>query len=215
MEALRDPRPDDKSRSEILREAAMCFMERGYSATSIDDVARRLGATKGRIYHHYPSKADLFADVFRTGMQFSFSSVEPLSKGPERAIERWKKMARAHATGMIRTRAFQRVVWEGVELHLKGATTPEQRDSLGRLIAHRERYARLFRTTIEEARRDGDMQFSLTGIAEELMFSALNSPVFWYSPRAGETDSDIKELVDQIVSFALRGLGGKEGSKNE
>lgn len=43
-------------KQEILHMAAECFMEQGFHATSIDDVARRLGATKGRIYHHYPSK---------------------------------------------------------------------------------------------------------------------------------------------------------------
>ncbi|MGD9915173.1 MAG: TetR/AcrR family transcriptional regulator [Rhizobiaceae bacterium] len=56
-----EERTVDSSRADILRTAALCFMERGYYATSIDDVARKLGATKGRIYHHFPSKGDLFA----------------------------------------------------------------------------------------------------------------------------------------------------------
>ena len=55
----------DSSTVDILMAAADCFMERGYSATSVDDVARRLGATKGRIYHHFPSKSALFAGVFQ------------------------------------------------------------------------------------------------------------------------------------------------------
>ena len=38
----------DDSRMDILRAAACCFMDRGYTATSIDDVARSLGATKGQ-----------------------------------------------------------------------------------------------------------------------------------------------------------------------
>jgi AcrR family transcriptional regulator len=109
-------------------------MERGYSATSIDDVARRLGATKGRIYHHYSSKSDLFADVFRFGMEMNYRAIEPLRRSGERAVERWRKMALIHVVQMISTRQFQRVVWEGVEMQLRGATTPEQRTAFAELI---------------------------------------------------------------------------------
>ena len=111
----------DSSRADILEAAAHCFMERGYSATSIDDVARRLGATKGRIYHHYSSKSDLFADVFRFGMEMNYKAIEPLRHSREKAVERWRKMAFVHVVQMITKRQFQRVVWEGVEMHLRGA----------------------------------------------------------------------------------------------
>ncbi|MDP1092318.1 helix-turn-helix domain-containing protein, partial [Klebsiella pneumoniae] len=57
----------DGSRAAILDAAAACFMAKGYAASSIDDVARSRGSTKGLIYHHNPSKGDLFADVIRAG----------------------------------------------------------------------------------------------------------------------------------------------------
>ena len=41
------------------------------------------------------------------------------------------------------------------------------------------------------------------------MFLTLNSPLFWYSPRAGETEQDIENIARQVVTFAYRGLGGK------
>ena len=43
-----------------------------------------------------------------------------------------------------------------------------------------------------------------------LMFVTLNSPIFWYTPRAGETDADTEKLVREIVAFAMRGLGSRE-----
>ena len=66
------------SREEILRAAAEIFMEYGYAATSIDAVAERLGATKGRIYHHYPSKADLFFEVQIAAMKRMPPKSKPL-----------------------------------------------------------------------------------------------------------------------------------------
>jgi AcrR family transcriptional regulator len=202
----------DSSRADILEAAAHCFMERGYAATSIDDVARRLGATKGRIYHHYSSKSDLFADVFRFGMEMNYRAVEPLRRSGEKAVERWRQMALVHVVQMITTRQFQRVVWEGVEMHLRGATTPEQRTAFAELIERRSRYSDIFRDLLAEAYKDGDMAFENLGIANQLVFITLNSPIFWYSPRAGETDRDIEEIARQVVAFAMQGLGVRKGN---
>ena len=199
------------ARFEILDAAAACFAERGYAETSIDDVARRLGATKGRIYHHFQSKADLFAQIFRTGMEMNFELVAPLRDRPGRAVAVWKEMAQAHVHQMIATRQFQRTVWEGVEMHLRGATTPEQRMVLSELVELRNQYSRLFRDVILRARDEGDMRFENMSIANQMMFMTLNSPIFWYSKRASETPDEIEKIVDQVVAFALRGLGGKAG----
>jgi AcrR family transcriptional regulator len=201
----------DGSRAEILRAAAVCFNERGYAATSIDDVARSLGATKGMIYHHYPSKADMFADVFRIGMEMNYAAIEPVRSLPGRAAERWRRMALLHTIQMIRTKPFQRVVWEGVSMYLRGATTPEQRSVFAQLQQSRRDYGNIFRRTIVQARDEGDFDFENEGMTEQVMFLTLNSPLFWYSPRPGETEQDIEHIADQVVGFAYRGLGGREG----
>ncbi|MEZ5810317.1 MAG: TetR/AcrR family transcriptional regulator [Rhizobiaceae bacterium] len=199
--------PVGGNRREILDAAANCFMERGYSTTSIDDVARRLGSTKGRIYHHYPSKADLFAGVFRTAMDLNFRIVLPLTRHGGNAAERLIAMARAHTRNMIETRAYQRAVWEGVELHLRGATTPEQRTTLAELTRRRDAYEHLFKATLDEAGRAGDLTFDNLSIANQVMLTALNSPIVWYSPRDAGSGETIDNLVEQVVTFAMRGLG--------
>lgn len=199
----------DSARTEILDVAAECFMERGYTATSIDDVARRLHATKGRIYHHFSSKADLFAQIFRAGMDMDYAAVEPFRSSSDPAAIVWTRMARAHTRQMIVSKAYQRTVWEGVEIHLRGATTPEQRSQLNELVEYRTRYGNIFRDLIARAKAEGDMRFENASIANQMMFMALNSPIFWYSRRPGETERDVENIVNQIVEFAYGGLGGK------
>lgn len=202
----------EDSRADILRAAAACFLERGYAVTSIDDVARALGATKGRIYHHFPSKADLFAEVFRAGIDMIYAAIAPYRNMPGPAIERWKKMAIIHVRLMIDTKSFQRAVWEGVEMHLRGSTTPQQRDVFGKLLEDRANYGNIFRETIAAAQREGAMRFASLSIANQLMFMTLNSPIFWYTPRDGETSEDVDRIVGQVVAFALGGLGATEGT---
>jgi AcrR family transcriptional regulator len=195
---------------DILDAAARCFMDRGYAATSIDDVARSLGATKGRIYHHYRSKADLFFDVYRYGMQMNFDIITPLSAETTLAIEKLRRMAKAHCTAMIQTQPFQRCVWEGVEMLLRGSTTPMQRETLVDLHAMRNNYSDIFRAVLEQARDDGQASFENSSIALQLMFMSLNSPLFWYHPRDDQDPDAIDRIANQCTVFALRGLGLKE-----
>jgi AcrR family transcriptional regulator len=49
-----------KTRESLLSECLVLFAERGFTNTSIDDIARAAGVTKGAIYWHFKSKDDLF-----------------------------------------------------------------------------------------------------------------------------------------------------------
>jgi AcrR family transcriptional regulator len=51
----------DEVRKKIIQEASLLFMEKGFSGTTMDDIAGRLGVTKASIYQYYKSKVDLFA----------------------------------------------------------------------------------------------------------------------------------------------------------
>ena len=72
------------SHDQILQAAVEWLMEFGYAATKIDAVAQRLGATKGRIYHHDRSKADLYFDVQVAAMGRVTEAIEPI------AAPRWR-----------------------------------------------------------------------------------------------------------------------------
>src|SRR5690606_14145097 len=112
---------------EILDVAAQCFMEMGFQGTSIDDVARRLGATKGRIYHYYRSKTDLFFDVHREGMRRLNNAVHAAMQKDATGRETLHAMLEAHALTMLQNIAYLAVVVQGVHMHRLGATTLVQR----------------------------------------------------------------------------------------
>ncbi|MGD9943191.1 MAG: TetR/AcrR family transcriptional regulator [Burkholderiaceae bacterium] len=50
---------------ELLDAALQLFVEKGYAATRLDDVAARAGVSKGTLYLYFPSKEDLFKAVVR------------------------------------------------------------------------------------------------------------------------------------------------------
>ncbi len=52
-------------RERILGEAVKLFYERGFSGTTLDDIAGALGVTKPFIYTHFRSKVELLEAVCR------------------------------------------------------------------------------------------------------------------------------------------------------
>jgi len=51
---------ETERRAQILRSARAVFIERGYIAARVEDVAKRAGLSKGAVYFYFSSKRDLF-----------------------------------------------------------------------------------------------------------------------------------------------------------
>ncbi|UCD67935.1 MAG: TetR/AcrR family transcriptional regulator [Betaproteobacteria bacterium] len=54
--------------AELISAALDLFVERGFAATRLEDVAARAGVSKGTLYLYFPSKEDLFKAVVRGGI---------------------------------------------------------------------------------------------------------------------------------------------------
>jgi AcrR family transcriptional regulator len=194
------------SKQEILHVAAECFMEQGFHATSIDDVARRLGATKGRIYHHYPSKIELFFDVHRAGMELLFSAVEPASQIDGDGITVLAAMLEAHAMAVLEHHTFESVVAQGVQMHRFGATTPAQREILDELIGSRDRFEAMFKKAAMAARKDGTLANVDISIAVKTLLGGIQWSLIWYRPQNDTGPKARRNLAEQMVKTLVDGV---------
>lgn len=193
-----------ESRDEILRAAAELFMEFGYAATSIDAVAERLGATKGRIYHHYRSKADLFLDVQMAAMTRLSEEVEPIARTPGSPIERLAAMALRHTQIILTELPMQKVAVQGLERHLLGTSPAAKR--VRSVIKMRDDYENLFAEVIDEGIRAGLFLELPPKLATKPFFGALNWATVWYSQRRLQSAEAIDDLARTLAAYALRGL---------
>ncbi len=67
-DATRAPRPTPKARAtraRLIETAADAFVDDGYGATSVRDIADRAGLTSGAIYGHFSNKANLLGEAVR------------------------------------------------------------------------------------------------------------------------------------------------------
>jgi AcrR family transcriptional regulator len=61
-------RRKDARPAELTKAALALFVERGYAATRLEDVAQRAGVSKGTLYLYFESKEELFKAVVREGL---------------------------------------------------------------------------------------------------------------------------------------------------
>ena len=83
---VRDP---ERTRERILDAAQARILEHGFSATSVDAIVGRAGATKGAFFHHFGSKADLakalverYAALDREHLEQGLARAEKLASDP-------------------------------------------------------------------------------------------------------------------------------------
>lgn len=72
----------------ILDVATTQFTAHGFSAASVDEIARLAGVTRGAVYHHYTSKPSLFAAVASAQQQIVTAAIVAATagSGPDTAL---------------------------------------------------------------------------------------------------------------------------------
>jgi AcrR family transcriptional regulator len=74
-------------RSSILDAAAAVFATRGYEAARIDEIASAGGVSKALIYEHFPSKRELYSEIFTGGADEALNRVAAVVKPGMAGIE--------------------------------------------------------------------------------------------------------------------------------
>jgi AcrR family transcriptional regulator len=182
-------------RSELTREAARLFAERGYHGTSIGDLAKALGVQKASLYAHIESKQDLLYETMRDGAD-AFHAALDTTPDDLPAVEKIRLALRGH----LRVVAHQldvATVFVREWRYLEGARRDE-------ILAERHRYEERFRALFREGRELGELRTDLDDASAALLaLSAANWAYTWL--QAGR---DTDELADRFFSILLDGIRG-------
>jgi AcrR family transcriptional regulator len=178
----------------LLDAAVALFNERGYEATSVDEVATRLGVTKSAIYHHVPSKVELLRLALdrALGALFAVTSETGATTGP--AIDRLEYVVR----GSVRVLAAE-LPFVTLLLRLRGNTEIERT-----ALQRRREFDRVVTGLVRAAGHEGDVRADVDpAVISRLLFGAVNSLTEWYRP-GGDLSAD--DLADAVVTITFSGL---------
>jgi AcrR family transcriptional regulator len=182
-------------RTELTRQAARLFAEKGYHGTSIGDLAQAMGVQKGSLYAHISSKEDLLYETMREGAAAFHAALDAVPDGVP-PTEKIRLALRGHL----------RVVAEQLEVatvfvrewrYLEG----ERREEI---LSERRRYEERFRALFREGRELGGLRTDLDEASAVLLtLSAANWAYTWLRP-----GYDTDELADRFYALLLDGIRG-------
>ena len=199
MPASAEPLPARRGRpgydrDQVLTVAATLFNEQGYDATSVADLASRLGLTKSALYHHFDSKEQLLA----LALDEALDGLEGVLDAPDAAVDDPAERLGAVLRGAVRV-LVDKLPHVTLLLRVRGNSDVE-RAALERRRAFDHRVTAL----VVEAQRAGQVRADVDGaVATRLLFGMVNSIVEWYRP-TGPVDRD--RLAHDVVAVALDGM---------
>jgi AcrR family transcriptional regulator len=201
------PGAPDEVRAEIIKAAAIAFMERGYAATAIDDVADALGATKGRIYHYYRSKTDIFIDIHLESLRVLLERIRPIAAQKNlKSHERLFAICREHVVTMITTVAYYKSTVIGLNRFLLSITAPYQDEAMRRVLQQRAEYEDLLAEVIAEGTAEGIFVEIDPHFATKPMLGTLNWLNIWYESSSVNGTSDAEEVANALAAFCVNAV---------
>lgn len=195
--------------AEIYRAAAQIICDKGYDATSMNDIAEAVGITKSGLYHHVSGKRNLLFSIMNFGMDSLEEQVIVPALEIKDAEQRLRTIIGNHVQ-LITSRSTVRgnnpvsIVVDEVS----GLTLPQRR----KIDQRKRAYVDLIRAALTQLKDEGKLRdldvtaatFSLLGMI--LWLSR------WYSPQGRLSPEQVSEEVTKI---ALSGLLRPEAQGNE
>ena len=186
----------DAQRERILQAAATLFAAQGYANTTMAQIVRALEVTKPFVYYYFRDKQEIFETLSWRPTVDCFTALDFADDDPRPAVEKVKD-------------GIERLIRATV-VHHPCAFFPYREPQVYRpeYIAAQKKLAHHFYDRLcpllEEARRDGDLDFRETKLTA---LAALSLPGFlysWYRPD-GRLSPD--EVIAELTRLAWRVLG--------
>lgn len=191
------------TRERIVGAALDQVAEGGYSSASVQAVARRAKVAVGTVYRHFPSKAELFAQVFRRSAQRELEVVARVAGADGRSAS--ERVAAA-------VEAFCRRALAGPVLAYAQIAEPVDPAVEAERLTLRRGYRDVFVRVLEQGVEAGELRAHDSPIVAAALVGALGEALVGpLSPAARSAHPRRQEaLVASLVQFCLDALPMEE-----
>lgn len=187
------PIRSDNRLAAVLDAAARLFAVKGYSATSMRDIADACAMLPGSLYYHFAAKEDLLAAVYEAGVRQLLDAVSA-AVGEER--EPWARLeaaCAAHLDTLLRRSDYAQVLVRVLPADVANATA--------RLKALRADYERPFRELIGALPLPPQTD---RGVLRLMLLGALNWSRFWFAESGRDSPRSLARKFVQLLRETQR-----------
>lgn len=190
-------------REAVLKAAVESFNRKGYSSTSLDDVAVALNVTKPTIYYYVSSKDEVLFECVRLGLESIKEALRVAEQGQSNGRDRLRALMFDYAKVM--TEDFGMCVARTADHELSEA-------SRARFRALKREVNDAVRAVVEQGMEDGSIPRGDSRMITFTLTGALNWIGHWYDPQ-GEMTPD--SVARGAVEVLMQGIApGRAGDKH-
>jgi TetR/AcrR family transcriptional regulator, cholesterol catabolism regulator len=187
------------SRQEILRTAARLFQQRGYDATSMNDVAAALKLSKGGLYHHFQSKDEILYEIMNHAMEITEERVLNPVRGIADPEERLRALIRLHIEVVLSPRDREITVM----LHENHPLPPALRKRINIRKKDYIHFLESLMTEVQEKARNQTRGKVSPRAAAFALLGMINWIYQWYKP---EGELQAQNLIPQFTDLIFGGI---------
>jgi AcrR family transcriptional regulator len=182
----------EDQRARILDEAAALFAQRGYTATSMNDVAAACAVSKAALYHYFADKHDLLLHIAVEHVARLERLVDEATRQHDAAADRLQALIVRFTAAYADAQNEHRVLTEDVKF-----LRDEERQ---RVAAAQKRVVAAFAASIAALRPD--LKTQSTALAM-LLFGMINWTFTWLKPGGALSHADLAPMVSQLFFGGL------------
>jgi AcrR family transcriptional regulator len=180
-------------RGDIVRAAGRLFHEKGYSATTIRDIANAVGMRSGSPFYHFKTKHDMLRAVVLEGIDAIERAVAQAPDPKLSPRARFEAMLRAHLRQLLGEEGRD---FAATLLHESRHLDPEAQ---AEVVALTDRYEAMWQHALKDLKRAGLIADD-SRVTRLFLMGALNWTVQWYRPDGSKT---IDQLARQLAAFVI------------
>lgn len=186
----------------ILQAGEELIVEKGYSETSMDDIAERVGVSKGTLYLHFASKDDLILAIIETNLRAFAASVNAIFAAHRSPRETLEGLIRLVYTGTSEERI--RMMDSVMRVpELRARLVDKKRETLGGLLGS---FSEQVAAVIDAGKATGDLDPAIPTPVLQAIFAGLLNPMSFNGAQLlTEHVIPRDELIGYISQFFFRG----------
>ena len=188
----------NETHQKIMQVAQQLFATKGYNGTSMNDIVKESGVSKGAIYNHFESKEKLFLELLEGQTSLGMSQLEMLLSDTENSIEKITKILSITFNNSVSCPR------ELCMMQTEFMVTASRIESITPELQQRYHMISNYMIDIvETGKRLGEIKKDLDSEAlVKLVFATLDGLGFQYSTLGIEFDSE--RLLKQLTEILIR-----------
>lgn len=189
----------DRRRRDVVNAAARAFAERGYKATTMDDLSEATGLAAGGLYHYIGNKEQLLFDICAELLNPLLAEARAIVDEPAPPERTLRRLVRVWVDHVERHRDHMRVFQQERQLIERG---PRWRT----IRASRKEFERVLESVLLAGESAGDFVFPDRRLALMALLAMINSLPQWFRPRGRLTPEQLAAgFCDLLLNGANRG----------